>query len=62
MLDGFREYLEFRRKRRGPRREHRRGAKLNRNLSDAVDMAISDQILRAGPISGRTRHRPKRPG
>ena len=63
MFAGFRSYLSYRRARKAAVRElrgerrFRRGIELN--FQDAAERARADQEYRAGPLAGRTRHRPR---
>lgn len=62
MLQGLRDYLDYRRRRREATRELRGERRfrsgLERNFMDAAERARSDQEFRAGPLTGRTRYRP----
>jgi hypothetical protein len=63
MLKEVRDYLDYRRGRRAATRELRGERRfrsgIEPNFMDAAERARSDQEFRAGPLTGRTRHRPR---
>ena len=62
MLTGLRDYLDYRRNRWAATRELRGERRFRNgiepNFMDAAERARSDQEVRVGPLTGRTRHRP----
>lgn len=64
MLSGFRSYLGYRRTRWNATRELRGERRFRQgveaNFQDAAERARADQEYRAGPVTGRTRHRPRK--
>jgi hypothetical protein len=63
MLQGIRDYLGYRRNRwtatRELRGDRRFRSGIEPNFMDAAERARSEQEFRAGPLTGRTRHRPR---
>ena len=61
MLSGLRGYLDYRRTRWAANRELRGERRFRQgieaNFQDAAERARADQEYRAGPVTGRTRHR-----
>jgi hypothetical protein len=63
MLSGLRSYVGYRRARWAATRELRGDRRFRQgieaNFQDAAERARADQEYRAGPATGRTRHRPR---
>jgi hypothetical protein len=63
MLSGLRSYVGYRRARwtatRELRGERRFRQGIEANFQDAAERARADQEYRGGPVTGRTRYRPR---